>query len=55
MLGGNSKELINLIISFFQELNIDYFSLLYYIKYHHLRIYGCRVFIYILKDIKIQS
>ena len=52
ILGGNSEELINLIISFFWKLSINYFSPLYYIKYYYFKIYECRVFIYISKNIK---
>ena len=55
MLGGNNKKLINPITSLFQELDINYFNLLYYIKYCYFRVYGCRVFVYIPKNIKIQS
>ena len=55
ILENNNKELINLITFFFQKLNINYFNLLYHIKYHYLKIYRYRVFIYILKDIKMQS
>ena len=54
-LKDNNKELINLITSLFWELDIDCFSLLYYIEYHYFKIYRCRAFVYILKDIKIQS
>ena len=54
-LKGNNKELINPIISLFQKLNIDYFNLLYHIEYYYLRVYRCRTFIYILKDIRVQS
>ena len=53
ILRGNSEKLINLIISLFQELNINCFSLLYYIKYHYFKIYKYRVFIYIPKNIKV--
>ena len=55
ILEGNNKKLINLIISLFWELNTDCFNLLYHIKYYYLKIYRYRVFIYILKDIKMQS
>ena len=55
MLRGNDEELINLIISLFWELNIDYFSLLYYIEYYYFKIYKYKVFVHIPKDIKIQS
>ena len=54
-LEGNSKELINPITSFFQELNINYFSLLHHIEYRHLRIYKYKIFIYIPKNIRMQS
>ena len=47
MLGGNGEKLINLIISLFWELDIDYFSLLYYMKYCYFKIYKRRVFIYV--------
>ena len=53
ILEGNGKELINLIISLFQELDIGYFNLLHHIEYHYFKIYRYRAFIYILKDIKI--
>ena len=55
ILGDNNKKLINSITFFFWELDIGCFNLLYYIKYHYFRIYRCRIFIYILKNIKIQS
>ena len=54
-LGDNGKELINPIISLFWELDTNYFSLLYHMEYCHFRVYGCRAFIYILKDIRVQS
>ena len=52
-LEGNGEELINLIIFFFWKLGTGYFNPLYYIEYCYFRVYGCRVFIYILKDIRI--
>ena len=55
MLEGNDEELISPITSLFQKLNINCFNLLYHIKYHHLRVYKYQAFIYILKNIKIQS
>ena len=54
-LENNGEELINLIISFFQKLDIDCFNLLHYIEYCYFRVYGYKTFIYILKNIKIQS
>ena len=54
ILEDNDEELINPIISFFWELNIDYFNLLYYIKYYYFKVYGYKVFIYILKDMRVQ-
>ena len=54
-LGGNGEELISLIIFLFWELGTDCFNLLYHIEYHHFRVYGCRAFIYISKNIRVQS
>ena len=55
MLEDNNKELINLIIFLFQELGTNCFNLLYYIEYHYFRIYRYRAFIYIPKNIRVQS
>ena len=54
-LGGNGEELINPIISLFQKLGIGCFNLLHHMEYHHFKVYGCRAFIHIPKDIRVQS
>ena len=54
-LGGNGEELINPIIFLFRELGIGCFNSLHHMEYYYLRVYRCRAFIYILKDIRVQS
>ena len=54
-LGGNGEELISLIIFFFWELDIGCFSLLHHMEYCYFRVYRCRAFIYILKNMRVQS
>ena len=54
-LKDNGEELISPIISLFWELDTDCFSLLYHIEYYYLRVYRYQTFIYISKNIKVQS
>ena len=54
-LGGNGEELISPITSLFRELGTGCFSPLHHMEYRHLRAYGCRAFVHIPKDMRVQS
>ena len=55
ILNNINNNTINPNNSILNNTGVGYFNLVNYREYLHLKVYGCRVYIYIPQDLQIQS